>query len=73
MSIVWFIKKTSNILHNIHLCPETKRNDLYTQDTQCPAGISCDRMIMEHIHDEYCNIPLTLCTCNSRAGIAAWE
>jgi hypothetical protein len=49
------------------------RNELYTLDTQCTEGISFDRMIMEHTHDEYCDILLTLCPCNSRAGIAARE
>jgi hypothetical protein len=44
-----------------------------TQDTQCTAGLSCDRMIMEYTHDEYCEMLLTLGACNSRAGTAARE
>jgi hypothetical protein len=38
-----------------------------TQDTQITAGVSCDRMAMEYIPDEYCVMLLTLGTCNSRA------
>jgi hypothetical protein len=44
-----------------------------TQDTQCIAGLSCDRMIMEYTHDEYCDMLLTLGACNSRAGTAVRE
>jgi hypothetical protein len=44
-----------------------------TQDTQCTAGLSCDRMITEYTHDEYCDMLLTLGACNSRAGTAARE
>jgi hypothetical protein len=44
-----------------------------TQDTQCTAGLSCDRMIMEYTHDEYCDMLLTLGARNSRAGTAARE
>lgn len=35
-----------------------------TQYTQCAAGLSCDRMIVEHKHDEYCNIYLNRGDCN---------
>jgi hypothetical protein len=35
--------------------------------TQCTAGGSCDRMIMEYTHVEYCNMLLILGTCNNRA------
>jgi hypothetical protein len=44
-----------------------------TQDTQCTARLSCDRMIMEYSHNEYCNMVTTLGACNSRAGTAAQE
>jgi hypothetical protein len=44
-----------------------------TQDTQCTAGLSCDRMIMEYTHDEYRHMLLTLGACNSRAGTDARE
>jgi hypothetical protein len=44
-----------------------------TQDTQCTAGLSWDRMIMEYTHDEYCDMLFTLGACNSRAGAAAHE
>jgi hypothetical protein len=37
-------------------------------DTQCTVGLSCDRMIMEYTHDEYCDMLLTPCYCNSRGG-----
>jgi hypothetical protein len=44
----------------------------YTRDTQCTAGLSCDRIIMEYTHDEYWDMLLTVSACNSRAGTAAW-
>jgi hypothetical protein len=28
---------------------------------------------MEYTHNEYCNMLLTLGTCNNQAGTAAWE
>jgi hypothetical protein len=40
--------------------------------TQCTAGLSRDRMIMEYT-DEYCDMRETLGACNSRAGTAAQE
>jgi hypothetical protein len=51
----------------------TKRVVKCTQDTQVTAGLSCDRVIMEYTHDEYCDMLLTLGACNSRAGTAARE
>jgi hypothetical protein len=30
-------------------------------------------MIMEYTNDEHCDVPLTLSTCDSRAGTAARE
>jgi hypothetical protein len=50
-----------------------KRGVRCTQDTQCTSGLSCDRMIIEYTHDEYCDMLLTLGACNSRAGSAAPE
>jgi hypothetical protein len=44
-----------------------------TQDTQYTAVLSCDQIIMEYTHDRYCNMPLMLSACNSRAGTAVWE
>jgi hypothetical protein len=41
--------------------------------TQCTAGVICDWMIMECTYDKYCNMPLTLGTFNSWAGVAAQE
>jgi hypothetical protein len=32
-----------------------------------------DRMIMEYVHDEYCDMLLTPGTCNSQGGTAARE
>jgi hypothetical protein len=29
------------------------------QDTQCTAGVSCDQMITEYKHEEYCDMLLT--------------
>jgi hypothetical protein len=53
----------------------TKRVVRCTQDTQCTAGLNCDRMIMEYTHGEYCDMLLILgaCNSNSRAGTAARE
>jgi hypothetical protein len=42
-----------------------------TQDIQCTAGLSCNQMIMEHTHDKYCDMLLTL--CSSQAGTTAWQ
>jgi hypothetical protein len=44
-----------------------------SQGAQCTTGVRCNRMIMEYTHDEYCDVPLVLGTCSSRAGIAARE
>jgi hypothetical protein len=44
-----------------------------TQNTQSTVGVSCDRMAMENIPDEYCDMFLTLGTCTMRAGTAEWE
>lgn len=41
--------------------------------TLCAAGVSCDRLIMEYTHDEFCDILLPLGACNNWAGTAAWE
>jgi hypothetical protein len=38
-----------------------------TEGTQCTAGLSCDQTIIQYTHDEYCNMLLTLGSCNSRA------
>jgi hypothetical protein len=52
---------------------ETLRVVWCTQDTVCIAGVSWDRIIMKYTQDEYCNMLLTLGTCNSRAGTAMME
>jgi hypothetical protein len=44
---------------------------VYSRHTECTAGLSCYRIIMEHIHDEYCDAFSTLGACNSPAGTAA--
>jgi hypothetical protein len=41
--------------------------------TQIAAGVSCDRMTLEYIPDEYCDMLLTLGTRNSRVGTVAGE
>jgi hypothetical protein len=38
---------------------------------QCTGRVSCDQMIIQYTHEEYCNMLLTLGTCNSRARAAA--
>jgi hypothetical protein len=35
------------------------------QDTQCIAGLSCDRVIIEYTYGEYCDMLLTFSDCNS--------
>jgi hypothetical protein len=50
-----------------------KRVVRYTQETQCTAELSSDRMIMEYTHNKYCNMLLTLGACNSQAGTSARE
>jgi hypothetical protein len=40
--------------------------------TQCAAGVSCDWMIVEYTHDEYCNMFVSLGTFNS-CGVPAQE
>jgi hypothetical protein len=39
-----------------------------TEDTHCKARASCERIVMEHTLDEYCDMLLTLGTCNSLHG-----
>jgi hypothetical protein len=51
---------------------DTKRVITCTQDTQCAAGVSCDRLFMECTHDEHC-MHLALGTCSIRAGTATRE
>lgn len=43
-----------------------KRLRLYL-DTRYAAGLSFDRLLMYHTHDEYCDMLLTLDTCSNRA------
>jgi hypothetical protein len=41
--------------------------------TQCTEGISFDRMKMAYTHEQYCDMFLTLDTCNSQPSNAARE
>jgi hypothetical protein len=43
------------------------------QLTQCWARVNCDWKITEYKHEGYCDMPLTLSTCKSRAGTAVRE
>jgi hypothetical protein len=40
------------------------------ETSSTPAGVSCDRMTMRYAHDVYCNLLVSLETCNSPAGTA---
>ena len=41
-------------------CQDSKMHLLHVLMTLCAAGISCDEVIMEYTHDEFCDICLPL-------------
>jgi hypothetical protein len=66
--------KCGNIVLSSVICHDGRwRDGRCAQGAECTVGVSCNRMIMEYTHDEYCDMPLNLGTCNSRAGVAARE
>jgi hypothetical protein len=50
-----------------------KRIARCTQGTQRTAGLGSGRVIMEHTHDEHCDMLSNLSAGNSRTGTAGWE
>lgn len=63
-----YTSPSNGITYFEHCCPDTVCAVGSTQDTECTAGASFDRMIMKYTRDEYCNMLLTLAACNNRAS-----